>query len=54
MNDQTKMAIRRWVEMDGGDTNRTAKWMRDNLNVAGIAECRNLIKEALNPTPEAR
>ena len=40
--------IKNWIEMDGGDAEKTARWMARKLKIAGIKECRAIIAEALS------
>lgn len=47
MTEQTRRMVREWVERDGGNTERTARWMRDSLRIGGIRVCREMIAEAL-------
>ena len=35
--------VRQWVVMDGGDTEKTAKWMARTLGIGTLAQCRELI-----------
>ena len=36
-----------WLRKNGGDTEKTAQWMRNSLHIGGIVECRNLIADAV-------
>jgi len=36
-----------WIAKDGGDPERTARWMRDSLRLGGIKACRAMIWEAV-------
>lgn len=45
MDDATKKMILEWLEKDGGDKERLAKWMARNLPF-GIRQCRAFIAEA--------
>ena len=47
MDSKTAAAIAQWVKTDGGDTEKTARWMADSLKVAGVRECRKMIAEAM-------
>ena len=46
MNAQTAKMIQGWLEMHQGDAEALARWMRDNLRVGGIRQCREFIREA--------
>jgi len=48
MNAKTIEQIKTWVQMDGGDAEKTARWMARKLKIAGIKQCRAWIAEALN------
>ncbi|MGO8695969.1 MAG: hypothetical protein ACLQMF_20085 [Rectinemataceae bacterium] len=47
MSDGTKAMVRGWVAKDGGDSERTARWMSKSLRIGGVKECRALIAEAM-------
>lgn len=40
--------IKKWVEKDGGDKEKTARFMRDHLTIGGIRACREIINEAIS------
>lgn len=47
MNATTIKMIREWVAMDGGNVEKTARWMSRQLKIAGIRQCREWIAEAM-------
>lgn len=47
MTNPAKRLVREWVAKDGGDAERTARWMRDALRIGTLHECRRLVAEAL-------
>lgn len=48
MNQNTIDFIKKLVKSECGDCLKTAKWMRDHLQLGGIKLCRKLIEEAMN------
>jgi len=48
MDAKTIEQIKTWIEMDGGDAEKTARWMARKLKIAGIKDCRAIIAEALS------
>lgn len=48
MDNKTKDMIKGWVAMDGGNIEKTARWMAYTIKTGPIAECRAIIAEALN------
>jgi len=46
LNQESIDLIKKWVDMDGGDKERTACFMRDSLAIGGIRSCRELINDA--------
>lgn len=46
MNNETKNMIKSWIAKDGGDAEKTARWMSRVLKIAGIKKCRELIADA--------
>lgn len=48
MSDATRKMIREWIRKDGGDHERTARWMARTLRICGIREAREFIKQATN------
>lgn len=47
MNEQTKAAVKGWLQSYGGDVEACARFMRDSLKVGGLKVCRALIQEAV-------
>ena len=47
MDAATIKMIREWVAMDGGDAEKTARWMSRKLGIAGVRQCRKWIEEAM-------
>jgi len=47
MNAKTIEQVRKWVAMDGGNVEKTARWMAYTLKLCGIRECREIIAEAM-------
>lgn len=47
MSESVKEMIREWVRKDRGDTERTARWMRDTLRLGSITQCRAWIVRAM-------
>ena len=47
MDDKTKAMIREWVTKDGGDTERTARWISRLPMGIGLKDARNLGTEAV-------
>jgi hypothetical protein len=47
MDAKTIEQVRKWVAMDRGNVEKTARWMAYTLKVAGIRQCRELIAEAM-------
>lgn len=48
LNEQTKKAIREWVQAHGGDVEKTAKWMaRSFRTIGGVGFFRKAIQEAM-------
>lgn len=48
LDSKTIEVVKEWIGKDGGDKERTAKWMRDSLRIGEIKVCRELIEEALH------
>lgn len=46
MDSKTKTMVQEWIAKDGGDKEKTAKWMARTLKIAGIKECRSLVELA--------
>jgi hypothetical protein len=46
METKVKEMIKEWIKKDGGDKERTAKWM-SRIHLCGIKEARRLIEEAV-------
>ena len=49
MTEATKQMVREWVAKDGGDKERTARWMARLPGLGmGVKSCRQSIKEAMS------
>jgi hypothetical protein len=48
MDAKTIEQVKKWVAMDRGNTEKTARWMAYTLKIAGIRECREIIAEAMS------
>ena len=46
-NEKTNIMVREWVKKDGGDSEKTAKWMARTLRIGSLKECRELVSMAL-------
>jgi hypothetical protein len=47
MDAKTIEQVRKWVAMDGGNVEKTARWMAYKLKLCGISECRKIVAEAM-------
>ena len=47
MNEKTKAMVKEWIKKDGGDVEKTAKWMARTLKIGSVKECREMVAEAL-------
>jgi hypothetical protein len=47
MNAKSKEQVQKWVAMDRGNVEKTARWMAYSLKLCGIRECRQIIAEAM-------
>lgn len=45
---KTDSMIREWVAKDGGDAEKTARWMARTLRIGSLHECRRMVSEALS------
>ena len=45
---RTAAMVLDWIAKDGGDVERTARWMRDSLRLGGLKACRAMIWDALS------
>lgn len=52
MNEATAKLVREWVAKDGGDRERTARWMSSTLRIGGLGSCRLMVAEATGGTVE--
>lgn len=46
--ERSRVVLRKWLDEQGGDTERLARWMRDCLRIGGLRACRALIADALH------
>lgn len=47
MDNKTKNYVKSLVRSFNGDIEKTAKFLRDSLKIAGLKECRALVTEAM-------
>lgn len=47
MDGPTRMMIGRWVALDHGDQERTARWMSRQAKIGSLRECRKLVRTAM-------
>lgn len=47
MDSKLTSMIREWVAKDGGDVERTARWMANTLRIGALPECRRMVAAAL-------
>ena len=44
---KTCAAVRQWLALEGGDVERTARWMSRTLKVCGLKQARELVLAAI-------
>lgn len=47
LDENTKRAVREWVAKDGGDCERTARWIARSLKICGLRTARSMVAEAM-------
>lgn len=46
MSNETKAMVNEWVQKDGGNVEKTARWMGRTLRLGSLKDCLQLIADA--------